>query len=399
MIPSKIDSFHSLYKRFKRETGSPFSLTTLRTHTPKHYKRARKESDLCDYCENEQPLQKQLKQANDTKQELTNNNQSTTDIQYSIMKITESLEFIQHHKQIANIQREKFRAQRDGLKKGECIVLFDFKENITVGRGPRETNKDFYNKTQRSLFGCAVYYKDKQTLPNTVNNKHISISQTKHQYVHFISEVLAHDGLFVCDCLTKLLTLSWMKKFHTIYFWSDCGPHFRSYEVVNHTVFELSKKFKVTTSHHFWGEKHGKNSCDSEFSVLTQWLETITNRIKITTTNELIESFRIKEAENQMEGGMIRTFIEYKRDQRPTHVTKSNFDSIQTYHSFSKFSHDRINCHVQTDDSKPVIQFVSFGQHADHRKTKHASSYTKDFDSKLVGRNSLSAWRKGKEGK
>ena len=227
----------------------------------------------------QQPLQKQLKHAESIMQQQTENKQDTTDIQASIIKIKESLDFIHHHKATAQ-QRETFKTQRNNLQSDECIVVFDFKENITIGDGPLETNRDFYNKSQRSVFGLTVYYKVTNKLQNKVNNKTISVLHTQNQYIHFISEVLAHNGLFVCDCLTKIHKLEWMRRFKTIQYWSDCGPHFRSYEVLNHTLFEIPKKFKVTTFHHFWGEKHGKSKCDSEFSVLSQWLDELTNQKK-----------------------------------------------------------------------------------------------------------------------
>ena len=77
----------------------------------------------------------------------------------SIINIKESLDFIHHYKATAQQQRETFKTQRNNLQSDECIVVFDFKENITIGDGPREPNKDFYNKSQRSMLGFTVYYK------------------------------------------------------------------------------------------------------------------------------------------------------------------------------------------------------------------------------------------------
>jgi hypothetical protein len=388
-------SFNYLFKKYKFESGTDLSLSTLRNHTPVTFKRARKETDLCDYCESEQPIRKQLKQAEVTKQQQTESKQDTKEIQTSILKLKESIQFIESHQNTAQQQRELFKQQQQSLHSNECQIVFDFKENITVGNGPRETNRDFYSKSQRSVFLFTVYYKDKDTLKNKANNKTIAISAIKHQYFHFISEVLAHDGLFVCECLTQLHKLPFFKKFDTVYYWSDCGPHFRNYEVLNHTVFDIPRQFRIKTQHQFWGEKHGKSVCDSEFSVLSQWLSQINTTKTIRTTAELLDSLRTREADNKAYGGMVRTFIEYKREGRPEHITKAEFNNIQSYHYFSKHSLDEVICKVMSNSEQQVIQYVSFKKHVDNRKQKIAPEF--NLSTKLPGRNSLSAWRKGKE--
>jgi hypothetical protein len=388
-------SFNYLTKKYKHDSGTPFSLSTLRTHTPATFKRARRESDLCDYCESEQPIRKQLKQAESTKQQLIETKQDTTNIQHSIIKLKESIQFIESHQNSAQQQRQQYKQQLEALKPNECVVVFDFKENITVGDGPRETNRDFYSKSQRSVFLCTVYFKQKQTLATKANNKTLSISSTTQQYFHFISEVLAHDGLFVCDCITKFHELIKFRKFDTFYYWSDCGPHFRNYEVLNHTVFGIPSKFRVNTFHNFWGGKHGKSVCDSEFSVLSQWLQQITTTKSIKTTQELLDALREREAENKTLGGMTRTFVEYKRESRPSHMKRAEFTSIQTFHCFTKHDSSQIKCQVLSNSTQNVIHGVSFKQQLDKRKQKNAPEFS--MGTKLPGRNSLLAWQRGKE--
>ena len=389
-------SFNSLYKRFKSNSGLPFSPSTLRSHTPAHFKRGRRETDLCEYCENEAPLKRQMIQAETTKQALIESKQDTKGIDQAIHNLTESIDFIHHHKETAKEQRQFFHQQRDNLKADECIILFDFKENITVGNGPRETNRDFYNKSQRSVLGFTIFYQSTDKITTKTNqNKSITIKSIKHQFVHFISEVLAHDGLFVSDCLTKLHELSWIKKFKTVYYWSDCGPHFRSYEVLNHTIFEVPKLFNINTEHHFWGEKHGKSACDSEFSVLSQWLKELTTQKRIDSTRELLDSLRMHTADHEVNGGMTRTFIEYNRDRRPEQKQQAQFKSVQSYHCFSKSGPLSINCKVLSSHSNPVFESVSFKKTKDSRKSKHASDYVLPEPSKLVGPKTISAWKKG----
>ena len=68
------------------------------------------------------------------------------------------------------------------------------KRNIKLGGGPEEVNQDFYNRQQCSVFGCAVIYFD----PDKKQNKTI--------YVDYLSDVLSHDGVFVRDCISDLLS-------------------------------------------------------------------------------------------------------------------------------------------------------------------------------------------------
>ena len=92
--------------------------------------------------------------------------------------------------------------------------------------------------------------------------------------------------------------------------------------------------------------------------MLSQWLDELTNQKKISTTSELLDSLRIKEASNQIEDGMIRAFIEYKRDNRPSHLTKASFESIQTYHSFTKHDLHEVSCQVLSSNNYHRVQYM-----------------------------------------
>lgn len=369
-----------MFKKYKSEKKCDVSETTLRQNTPKHYKRARKETDLCEYCETEQPLQKQLKKAQDTKSQLIQDNQPTETIDSIINQYQESLDFISHHKIQQQKQREIFKSQISQLNSQDtCVVAFDFKENIRVGCGPREIGRDFYDKSQRSVFGMVVYYV-------------CDDGSVKHRFVHVVSEVLSHDGLFVRQCLTKLLSLEWMTKYKSVSFWSDCGPHFRNYEVLNHVLFELPKYYSVATTYNFWGEKHGKNPCDSDFSVLSQWLNEITANTSVNTTLELLSEFNKKSNENTSTGGLVRDFLLYERNDRPTFYTRSVFKSIKMYHSFTAVG-KKVHARVLTTD-QPVVLSVRVQKARDLRKDKYAPMVERSLVSYLPGPNVISQYKR-----
>jgi hypothetical protein len=59
------------------------------------------------------------------------------------------------HKIINKETKEQFQLLVDGLKPGQGILIIDFKENITLGRGPRELGQSWYTRERRTIFGMA----------------------------------------------------------------------------------------------------------------------------------------------------------------------------------------------------------------------------------------------------
>ena len=87
-----------------------------------------------------------------------------------------------------------------------------FKQNFELGKGPIETNHDFYNKQFLSCLGFCIIYKKE----NKLYKKH----------VNYLSTILSHDSLFVSHCISNLI-----KKYDNIFFWSNNGFHFRFFEL------------------------------------------------------------------------------------------------------------------------------------------------------------------------
>lgn len=53
--------------------------------------------------------------------------------------------------------------------------------------------------------------------------------------------------------------------------WADCGPHFRSYELLWNLVEQCRDRFPHVTLHVF-AEHHGKGRCDGAFGLQRRWV-------------------------------------------------------------------------------------------------------------------------------
>ena len=61
-------------------------------------------------------------------------------------------------------------------------------------------------------------------------------------------------------------------KISTIHLWSDCGPHFRSYENLGHH-YRMALDLQTKVGVHYFAEKHGKGDVDTFFSQVMQWIK------------------------------------------------------------------------------------------------------------------------------
>ncbi|CAG8507156.1 13046_t:CDS:2, partial [Dentiscutata heterogama] len=104
------------------------------------------------------------------------------------------------------------------------------KKNIRIGGDLVETENNFFEKTQVSVLGFAVYYHEPDRSLHT-------------QYFDYFSDVLSHDTLFVINCITKLLSHSFMSRFHEACFWSDCEPHYYGKNIIDSHFGVLSRCF------------------------------------------------------------------------------------------------------------------------------------------------------------
>lgn len=79
------------------------------------------------------------------------------------------------------------------------------------------------------------------------------------------------------------------REFHTVKFWFDCEPHFRSKEVLYHTLKHASNHYDKITEFNFFAPSHGINDCDTHFLVLSRWSSEAEKSTSFHDYNQLIE--------------------------------------------------------------------------------------------------------------
>lgn len=330
------DSLDFLFFKYK-ESGGTLKETifrkTLKTYFP-FYKKARKETDLCSTCE----MGKQIKICLDkyldrycTCKKETCTCELDTEVAQKIVGLKSALAVVNTHKQLKKARREEFNQNKASIKKGEFLLVMDFKKNFTLKEKQRQEGKDYYNKPQRTCFGAIVFYYDEAT--NCIR---------EHPYDIF-SVCLTHDATFVRHALDTIFKDQWFKEqqFSKGYFWMDGGPHFKNYEMA-HYFWQVAVKdlFKQGTEWNFFVENHGKNPCDSRFSTLSTWVSNWTSQSK----NELVSEKDLVKAvqEGQFRSNSVRPkkelpifstqlIIEITPSEE---VLQTKFRGIQSYYHF-----------------------------------------------------------------
>ena len=233
---------------------------------------------------------------------------------------------------ISNQQRRSFNFQRSNVKEDEVMIVCDFKENIKLGGGPNEMNQDFYHRQQCTVFGCAVIFFDPV------------LKKSKTVYVDYFSDVLSHDGVFVRDCISDLVSKIYkicprLKELKKLNIWSDVGLHFRCQEVAHFLLVDLPKFFKINVEWNTFAECHGKSIVDGHFGLLSRWINDIETKQKISSIDSLIHllnqklinsNFKIKDVNEEL----FIHFFEYTQNSRPKMYKKLYIPNITHYYHF-----------------------------------------------------------------
>jgi hypothetical protein len=191
--------------------------------------------------------------------------------------------FYHHHRMLKQQRHDEYmKHQRDvSSVDGGVVITIDYKQNIELNVGPEEENRRFYHQAQRTVLGFLCQYKDRKT------------GRMVNHYIDYISSCLTHDATFVLECLRDLVTTFLLPRgLHTLKVWSDCGPHFRCYEMLAGVCVELpwacrALNVPVTVDLHYFIEKHGKSPVDGHFSLLSRWLQQAAAQHDIVSTEDL----------------------------------------------------------------------------------------------------------------
>jgi hypothetical protein len=139
-----------------------------------NFTKAKHRDGLCQLCEISHKLDK-ISEDNLTDEE--------------VQQLKQRKNVVLHHKLSNEKIKGAYQKQLSSLKAGEALLTIDFKENVTLGCGPRELGQSWYKRERRTIFGMILYRRE------------ASGTIIKHKYC-IVSDCLTHDGIFVKMVLT-----------------------------------------------------------------------------------------------------------------------------------------------------------------------------------------------------
>ena len=128
------------------------------------------------------------------------------------------------------------------------------------GISPKQINQEFYKLHQRNLLGFGIFYLD----PVNDEIKQINVDVVSNFSTTALCAVKCFRKLREQDFFKNLEKKKWIV-------WTDCGSHFRGYEMAHYLFKELTELDEpILVNLNFFAEKHGKNSRDQHFSAISE---------------------------------------------------------------------------------------------------------------------------------
>ena len=304
----------------------------------------KRKTDMCSLCESGKGLSAQLQKR-----------QKANHLEEISEKTKQNLELFNFHRELKKTQNLEFKKQTENCKSGEAIIVMDFKENLRIGVGPVEIGKQFFQKTQVTVLGYVLFVGQPD---GTVLKHHVDV----------LSYDLSHDSYFTGKALSH--ALDEMRKLtrvpvKLISFWADCGPHFRSKELLAVLLKDIPSRYDCQVLINFFAEGHGKNPCDSHFShigtaVKQQMLRkdvktlenvktAIQNYFRNSNTSVTCPCFQLPKRDKlvklhlsiQSKSILIQEYYTYFANQKNICVARDSFSKFQTCSKMQvKFSND-----------------------------------------------------------
>jgi hypothetical protein len=197
--------------------------------------------------------------------------------------------FFHHHRVMKEQRHALYRQHQPCLSSSDgsdVVITLDYKQNIKLNIGPVEESRRFYNEAQRTVLGFLCQYKEQAT------------GQLVNHYVDYLSPCLTHNAAFALQCMSDLVTHFLLPRgLHHLQVWSDCGPHFRCNEMLAGVTIELPSALRrssipLTSSYHYFAEKHGKSAVDGHFSLLSRWLREASAQRDIVSQHDLEQALQ-----------------------------------------------------------------------------------------------------------
>jgi len=226
----------------------------------KCYKMAKNRTDLCPLCDRYNRL---------TKKNFLNDNEKN------------EIRMIKKHKMLCDQQRNYYNTVKNTLKKNDCLIVLDFKENWTLPISKNQVQSSFYNSESISHL-CIIVF----------------LNNSKYVFNYF-SYDLSHNSNFVIECLDDMFLSSIFDEVDNLFIFSDSGPHFRNSVFINYIFKENFKFFNCKKEINYFAEHHGKNECDSEFGNLTNIIDNNIKENEINSIDDLIMFFNKYYKENE----------------------------------------------------------------------------------------------------
>ena len=148
---------------------------------------------------------------------------------------------------------------------GHVYVQFDFMQDLSVLQSGTGPGSWWYGncRVEYTLSGAMLVF--------------ISSGARRAKYATYVTDTLDHDGLIACGFLERLLAHV-PRDAVKLNLWSDCGLHFRCYQLACWTLVELPRKMprepgeEVTVRLQLFCEMHGKGPCDGHLSAPKEWI-------------------------------------------------------------------------------------------------------------------------------
>ena len=277
-----------------------FKICTYLKFKPKCVKKPRSQQDACPTCKEAKRLLPRLENAHALS--LTNDDK-------------EAKLAYEFHKSVRDARYDDFNKQLETIKTNECILVLDFKANVTLGKGPVEDSHVFFRAPQRTIFGAAAFFISPAGVRFKVN-------------FTIISAVLKHDSKTLLEILNKHIVANRVfKHFKTskTRVWMDnAGQHFRNYETFA-TFQDLGVRLGQEFELNFYAEYHGKSECDRHFGLISRMYTEATrygNCKDVHTTEDFIEMY--SNGIRSFGGNVIRPNGGFWAEMRPQESGKLN---------------------------------------------------------------------------
>jgi hypothetical protein len=173
-----------------------------------------------------------------------------------------------------------FESHIKELAIGKGLLIMDFKQNVTLGGGPRELGQSWYQRERRTIFGMALYLRD---AGGNLSKWHFNI----------VSDCLTHDAIFVKMALSYLFASPLWASFRIdeLSIWSDNAPHFKNKVLLSYFSELCQNKDFSHVAFCFFEAYHGKSEVDSMFGIMTTWMSEWIKTRYLNTTQDLLQCF------------------------------------------------------------------------------------------------------------